>query len=253
MLGPTLASVVRCLGKLFPPAMTAPQPTSPAPTPATQTQTYQNLARAEMRAFIPPHATRLLDVGCNTGSFGAGLKASRAIEVWGLEPNADAAVLAGQALDRVLHCAFDAQANLPAQHFDVISFNDVLEHFADPWAALHLAKSLLRPGGVVVVSVPNLLNKQNLAHMLVERDFRYEADGIRDRTHLRFFTQKSLRRTFEESGFQVLTLQGINEDWYSSSIWLRLAYRVFSRQLDETKYRQLALVARPDAPAAQSA
>lgn len=206
---------------------------------------YQSLERKEMRKYVPATARRLLDVGCNTGTFGAGLKTSRSIEIWGVEPDVTASAKATRVLDHVLTCHFDQHAEIPENYFDVVTFNDVLEHFADPWTALRLARTKLHTDGIVIVSVPNILNKKNLEHMLVERDFRYENDGIRDRTHLRFFTSKSIQRTMEESGFSILTVEGINQDWYSSSLTVRLAYRLFARQLRETKYRQIAVVAKP--------
>lgn len=206
---------------------------------------YQNLERREMFKYVPENAQRLLDVGCNTGTFGAGLKiANKTIEVWGVEPDVASATKAALVLDHVLNCCFEEQVEIPDRYFDVITFNDALEHFVDPWAALRLAKTKLRTDGVLVVSVPNILNKENLFHMLLERDFQYENDGIRDRTHLRFFTIKSIQRTIEESGFSVVRAEGINEAWYSSSVIVRVAYRLFAEQLRETKYRQIAVVAK---------
>lgn len=198
-----------------------------------------------MSRYIPESAERLLDVGCNEGGFGSALKESRAIEIWGIEPNPVSAHDAAKVLDHVIVSHFNSDINVPEGYFDVVCFNDVLEHFADPWAALLLAKTKLRSGGVLVASVPNMLNRWNLQHMLVDRDFRYERDGIRDRTHLRFFTQKSIGRLLEESGFRVLIVEGINEDWYSQSLLVRILYRLFRTQLNETKYRQIAIVAIP--------
>jgi hypothetical protein len=51
---------------------------------------------------------------------------------------------------------------------------------------------------------------RTLYELLVERDWRYADAGVLDRTHLRFFTQKSLRRTFREHGYAVEALAGIN-------------------------------------------
>lgn len=204
---------------------------------------YQNLTRAEMRKYVPETAKRLLDVGCNSGGFGAGLKECRSIEIWGIEPNPIAANEAAKVLDHVITGIFDPSINIPEDFFDVVCFNDSLEHIADPWSALLLAKSKLRPGGTLAVSVPNMLNRWNLQHMLIDRDFRYERDGIRDRTHLRFFTLKSIQAMLEECGLQIVTAEGINEDWYSHSLLVRVLYRLLRNKLNETKFRQIAVVA----------
>lgn len=222
-------------------AHTAHQPNLPAMATA-----YPDNPRPEMQPFAPANARRVLEVGCHTGAFGAALKARPGgAEVWGVEPNPVAAATAAGRLDKVLTQPYDDACPLPAAHFDLIVFNDVLEHVVDPWATLKLARQHLAPGGVVVASIPNLLHQHNLQHLLLERDFRYEDNGIRDRTHLRFFTRKSLLRMFEDSGYRVTRIAGINAAWWSTSWLLRLAYRVFARQLEETKYIQFAVVAEP--------
>lgn len=207
---------------------------------------YPHIARREMLAFLPPDCLRVLDVGCNTGAFGEAVKTARpGTEVWGVEPDAGAAERAGQHLDRVLQGCFDPTLPLPEAHFHAIVFNDVLEHMPDPWAALNHAAPLLAPGGVVLASLPNLLHLDTIWPLLHDRDFRYERCGVRDRTHLRFFTRTSAMRMFDECGYEVLSVQGINEQWYTPSIKRRLAFRLFGRQLEETKYVQFAFVARP--------
>ncbi|WP_431050212.1 methyltransferase domain-containing protein [Roseateles sp. L2-2] len=223
--------------------------------PATRTASplarfdYPHSARREMLPFLPPGSQRVLDVGCNTGAFGEAVKQTRpGTEVWGIEPDAGAAERATQHLDRVMQGFFGPGLPLPESHFDAITFNDVLEHMPDPWAALNHAAPLLAPGGVVLASLPNLLHLDTIWPLVHDRDFRYEPCGVRDRTHLRFFTRTSALRMFEECGYEVLSVQGINEQWYTSSIRRRLAFRLFGRQLEETKWVQFAFVARPRAP-----
>jgi SAM-dependent methyltransferase len=86
--------------------------------------------------------------------------------------------------------------------FDVVVFADVLEHLPDPAAPLHLARTVLRPSGAVVASVPNV------AHWSVRWDllwgrFTYTPSGIMDATHLRWFTERSVRALFEASGYRI--------------------------------------------------
>lgn len=206
---------------------------------------YGEQPRPQMVEFLPRSATRVLDVGCNNGAFGEEIKRQRGIEVWGLEPHEGSATQATLRLDKVIAAPFDQQANLPDQHFDAIYFNDVLEHIADPWAALQLAAGKLREGGVVIASIPNLRQIDNLEHILFDGDFRYESQGIRDRTHLRFFTRKSAIRLFEDSHYEVLSATGINPMWWSPSIRRRLMFRLVGKWLEDTRYMQFALVARP--------
>ena len=213
-------------------------PSSPSP--------YGDFARSEMRPYIPPQAQRVLDVGCHRGAFGAGLKQAGVPEVWGCEVNPDTAATAATRLDRVVVGHFLA-GSVPDAYFDAIVFNDVLEHMADPAAALRVARDKLRPGGVVVASLPNLRHIDNLLHIVRDKDFRYETAGIRDSTHLRFFTEKSIPRLFEQAGFDVRRLDGINEHWWGPSLWRRAAFRLFPAYLADTRYIQYAVQAVPRA------
>lgn len=207
---------------------------------------YPHNPRRDMLSFIPAAAERVLDVGCHAGAFGEALKAQRSVEVWGVEPNSDAANRAIPLIDRVIAAPFSEELALPDAYFDAVVFNDVLEHLVDPWGALRLAASKLRENGCVVASLPNLRHVSNLLHIWSEKDFRYEPEGIRDRTHLRFFTRISMVRLFEESGFTVVQLQGINKEWWTPSLIRRLAYRLLKERLEDTKYIQYAIVARPN-------
>jgi len=205
---------------------------------------YGDFARPEMHRFVPPGTQRLLDVGCNLGAFGHALKQRGVAEVWGVEMVEAAAQQAATRLDRVLLGSFES-VELPDAYFDAISFNDVLEHMVEPAAALRLAVRKLRLGGVVIASIPNLRNFDNLVHIVLDRDFRYESAGIRDRTHLRFFTLKSIPALYEGTGLHITRIEGINENWWQPSWRRRLAFRLFAKQLADTRYLQYAVVATP--------
>lgn len=198
-----------------------------------------------MLPFIPDDARTVHDVGCSSGGFGAALKSAREVEVWGVEQDAKAAESAAGLLDRVVRSRFDADAPIPNRYFDVVVFNDVLEHMSDPWAALGLVRRKLRPSGVVVASIPNLRHIDCLEHLLIDGDFRYEGHGVRDRTHLRFFTKRSAVRLFEECGFDVTRTVGINANWWGPSPWRRILFRALGRWIEDTKYEQFAFVCRP--------
>ncbi len=112
--------------------------------------------------------------------------------------------------------------------FDVVMFADVLEHLADPFSLLCIAKTALAPAGSIVASVPNT------AHWSVRSDlfrgrFEYRKWGIMDATHLRWFTSSSLRFLFESAGLSVQAERvtaGIDLDCYSE----RLPWRRMSRK-----------------------
>lgn len=207
---------------------------------------YAHSTRREMADFVPTNASRVLDVGCHTGGFGEYIKSQRSIEIWGVEPDMETAVKAETFLDKVIKQPFDYDAEIPNQYFDIVIFNDVLEHLTDPWSALVLAKEKLRHNGQVIVSLPNMLHINNLLHIIRDKDFQYEPWGIRDKTHLRFFTQKSAHKMFVECGYEVTMSKGINENWWQPSLMRRLAFKLFPKLLEETKYIQFAFVANPN-------
>lgn len=82
-------------------------------------QYYQH-DRVEMLAFIPPSASRTLEVGCGAGYFSAQIKDKLAAETWGVEYQLDAANLAAQKLHRVLAGSVEsALPDLPLNYLTV--------------------------------------------------------------------------------------------------------------------------------------
>ncbi len=86
--------------------------------------------------------------------------------------------------------------------FDKVLLQDVLEHLRYPEVVLRDCARVLKPNGEVVVSVPNIANI-TVRLSLLFGTFEYSDRGILDKTHLRFFTQKTARRMLEESGYEV--------------------------------------------------
>lgn len=171
---------------------------------------YWDVARTEMVPFVPTTATTLLDVGCGLGGFAAELKRRRpTMRITGVEGDSKAAETARTRCDDVVVGLFPEA--LDGRTFDCIVFNDVLEHMVDPWAALRAARASLNPGGAVVASIPNLRYFLVLYRLVVERDFTYVADGVLDRTHLRFFTHRTASAMFEQCGLRVETTEAINQ------------------------------------------
>ena len=77
------------------------------------------------------------------------------------------------------------------QSYDLILLLDVLEHLVDPVGTLKRLSTLLKPGGHVIVSVPNIAHLSVSLPLLFGRRFTYTEAGILDRTHLKFFVEKT--------------------------------------------------------------
>jgi methionine biosynthesis protein MetW len=201
-----------------------------------------------MRAFVPDDARTILDVGCGDGAFAAGLRQEREaagsrLEIWGLELDAAAAARAGERLDHVLAgSATERVAELPDRHFDCVVLNDLLEHLAWPEDLLRDLARVLRPGGVVVASIPNVRHFFNVWDLVVRGDWEYRDDGIRDRTHLRFYTRQSMHGLFARAGYRIRRQVGINP---TRSWRFRLCNLVCLGRLGDMRWLQYACVAEP--------
>ncbi len=173
------------------------------------TGAYYRQQRNDMRGFLPENPCRVLEIGCGEGGFIAGIPGS--METWGIEPNAAAASVAATKLHRVLTGRFEDVADqIPRGYFDLIVCNDVIEHMTDHDAFLREIRDRFAEGGVLVGSVPNMRNYKVLFDLLCLGDWQYRDSGIQDRTHLRWFTAKSLRRSLIDAGYRIEAFRGMN-------------------------------------------
>ena len=199
--------------------------------------------RPEMMQFIPKNAQKILDVGCAQGLFGERLKKELKAEVWGIEIDQKSAKKAQVRIDKVLIGDIsDLLDKIPNDYFDCVIFNDVLEHLVDPYSLLKKIKSKLNLNGVVVCSLPNIRFFYTLKALVLGKEWKYVDIGILDKTHLRFFTQKSIEDMFKILGYRILKLKGIHElhSWKFSL----LNFLLFGA-LSDIKYSQFACVAKP--------
>jgi 2-polyprenyl-3-methyl-5-hydroxy-6-metoxy-1,4-benzoquinol methylase len=168
---------------------------------------YRSDPRPDIQALVAPRGLRCLDVGCGEGALGAALKEAGATYVAGIELDDAAAAVARDRLDALVEgSVLEVALPFEAGEFGLIVFADVLEHLPDPDAALERCLGYLAPAGTVVVSVPNMRFWLVLARLLVDR-WEYADHGVRDRTHLRVFTRRSLARMLSEHGLEVVRLE----------------------------------------------
>jgi SAM-dependent methyltransferase len=159
-------------------------------------------ARLELDAFIPDAARTILDVGCGAGLLGARHR-RRGRTVIGVEPDWELVRLAARRLDAVIPAgASDAFPALAAR-FDCVVFADVLEHMADPAAALGAASRLLTSGGTIVASLPNAAWLPVLSALAAGR-WDPTVAGVQARDHLFFTTAASFGAIAAEAGLEVV-------------------------------------------------
>jgi O-antigen biosynthesis protein len=169
---------------------------------------YFRDAKPAFLRLIDPRGLRVLDLGCGGGHNGAMLKKSGAREVVGVELDARAAAEARKRLDRVCECdlAHLDPAELGDEPFDAILASDVLEHLMDAEDVLARALTRLRPGGAVVISLPNVSNVYVFAQLL-RKTWPRKGSGIFDRTHVRWFAKRDMVRLLEGAGLTVLRVE----------------------------------------------
>lgn len=208
-----------------------------------KTDNYFRYTRVEMMKYIPDNAGTILDIGCGEGVFSQELKKRTNREVWGIEIIAQCAEKAKERLDRVMVGDIEIDDfDLPSDYFDCIICNDVLEHFKDPWSILRRLKNNLKKNGYVIASIPNVRYYKNIKALLLRKEWEYASAGILDFTHLRFFTQKSILSMFDDCGYSVITIEGINPMLLS---WkLKFANMMLCDFLGDMKYLQFACIAK---------
>ncbi|HCO66210.1 MAG TPA: class I SAM-dependent methyltransferase [Dysgonomonas sp.] len=209
-----------------------------------QPSDYYSYERKELYPFMPAEIKCSLDVGCAKGVFSEKLKQEKGTETWGIEMVDGIAEIAETKLHRVLKGPFDAvYQQLPEKYFDCIFFNDVLEHMAYPDECLHQVKSKIAPGGRIIASLPNIRHIRVMIDLVWKGDWEYQESGIMDRTHLRFFTRKSIIRMFDKCGYNISRIEGVNP--ISPTCLTSIINKLLFNRIDDIRYSQFVVVAQP--------
>lgn len=168
---------------------------------------YFDTGSKEIAPYLPTQVQRLLDIGCGAGATTKLIKSRHPEVVWagGIEIVEEQAKLAEQTLDRVWnidieHVQFESE--IQPESLDLVLCLDVLEHLVDPWSTVTRMSKLLRPGGRLIISVPNIQNWKFVKNLFFKGDFHYRDSGLLDRTHLRFFVKATAQSLATSGGLQ---------------------------------------------------
>lgn len=166
-----------------------------------------------LAAHIAPHST-VLDLGCGTGALGRWLVSHASCTIDGVTLSETEAKLARASYRKVI--VGNLEGLSLAQHFatsayDFIVCADVLEHLADPASVLNACRPLLSPNGRLLVSVPNAAYCGLIAE-LMHGNFEYRDEGLLDRTHLRFFTRKTLAEFLAANNWCIDSLETVHRE-----------------------------------------
>lgn len=172
-------------------------------------RSYFRNARLDYVDALPanPEAS-ILELGCGNGATGLAVQqAGKCARYVGIEMFEPEALKAAEVLTRV-HIGNVETLELPYDEatFDALIMSEVLEHLIEPDRVLARLVRLLKPGGRVFASSPNIAHWKPIWDLIQGR-FEYQQQGLMDRTHLRWFTPASFRRLFESAGVEVDSLR----------------------------------------------
>ncbi len=160
-----------------------------------------------------PVNSKVLEIGTASGYLGEYLIAEKKCEVWGVEPVKeqfeDAKNYGYTKLLNLTAEQFLLDSNFAGEKFDVILLGDVLEHMVNPEIVLSGLTKYLKPSGRIVASLPNVAHFSIRIKLFCGKWDMVDA-GILDRTHLRFFTRKTMLEMFGKAGLDILECRPTN-------------------------------------------
>lgn len=164
---------------------------------------YYGEVREDILPLVPEGALDVLEIGCGRGVTGQLLQEQRGCRVTGVELNPEVARQAEERLHRVVVGnveQLDLEALGLAAAFDVVVATELFEHLNYPEEFLIHMKRMLRPGGRIVLSVPNVGHYSIVEDLLAGR-WDYLPIGLLCYTHFRFFTRATLESWIQRVGF----------------------------------------------------
>jgi 2-polyprenyl-3-methyl-5-hydroxy-6-metoxy-1,4-benzoquinol methylase len=174
--------------------------------PERGVQAWLDGARSGAFRWVPKGVS-VLDVGCGFGQT-IEYHLNRGCRAVGIEPDAHAALEAQRQGLPVHHGVFKAEAFEPAS-FDFVTLDQVLEHTTDPAGLMVDVVTVLRPGGTVVVSTPNVGGYG--ARIFGDRWINWHVPY-----HVNLFTPASMKRLAARVGLNVESIRTL-----TASAWAR--------------------------------
>ena len=124
-------------------------------------------------------------------------------------------------------------------YFDVVIAGDTLEHLINPWNVIEKLCSVLKPGGHMLISLPNIRDIYALFPIFFKGTFEYTDKGIFDKTHMRFFCKKNMIKLAEHGGHlkieKVIPIQNFGKANLKRKIFNQVTLKLFE-EFTTTQY-----------------
>ncbi|NPD45566.1 bifunctional 2-polyprenyl-6-hydroxyphenol methylase/3-demethylubiquinol 3-O-methyltransferase UbiG [Lentimicrobium sp. S6] len=164
-------------------------------------KSFYNRVRTDLVQNIPNDAQNILDVGCFDGNMGKFLLSkSDNIKIDGIEPCETSAKVASKYYNDVFNGYLEDFKT--EKKYDAIVCGDILEHLNDPWFQLKRISNFIRTDGCLILSIPNA-GHWTLVFDQLNGKFEYLPWGLSCVTHIRWFTEKSIKEAIESAGFEI--------------------------------------------------
>lgn len=188
-----------------------------------------NDPRTRIVNLIPP-GSYVLEIGCGSGTIIGYLAGEKSCRTLAVEPDAVMADKTASLGVEVLRGSIEdaqLQQQLAARGpFDAIIFADVLEHLQNPWEMLSVVRPWLGPRGAVLASIPNVAHWTIRLNLLLGK-WDYTTGYLMDQTHLRWFTQKTARQLFTDTGYYLTSFHARWAALPGDRLWQLLPGRTF--------------------------
>ncbi len=180
-----------------------------------------------------PSGSKALEIGCGSGRLANLLSIKKKCRVYCVDKEPAMAGIAKNKCVEMLNIDIE-RTELPYEngYFDCIVLGNVLEHMKDPSGILTSLKKYLSDDGVLIYSVPNIVNWHSRMTIFSGK-FEYADSGIFDKTHLRFYNLNSAKKLAQDAGYRIIGLdvtpsiyifkEKLNFLWYGLAVlWKNL-------------------------------
>ena len=211
--------------------------------PSDTAYVYADAVREDILRMVPPDGRVIGSIGCGKGATEAVLL-GQGREVHGVDIAPEAISVARERLASARLIAPDDRHPFAPASLDGLILADVLEHVTQAWDALRTYAQAVRPGGWVVISVPNMRYLDVLWQFVVRGDWPEDPQGIFDATHLQVMTHRRLARWCRNASLEIVQWSGRSGRGWRDDRWRRMFDRLTLRRFHSLFVYQIQVLFR---------